>query len=504
MEFQSPFSVIIAFLVFLFFFLFQLVKVMKRSSKPKLPPGPWKLPFIGNMLSMISSELSQEILRNLARKYGPLMHLQLGEISAIVVSSTQVANEIFKNDVSFANRPEILLAKIVLYNSTDIGFAAYGDYWRQMRKICTLELLSTKKVQSFATIREQVARGVVDSIRESSGFPIDLTEIIFISTNTVTSTAAFGEKYKDQEELLRLLKEMGETASGFDVADLFPSYKILHVLTGMKPKLEKLHHKLDKILNDIINMHEENRAGLKSRIGDAGEEDLVDVMLRLKVSGDLEFPITSENIKAIILDVFAAGTDTSSSTVEWAMSEMVRNPQVMAKAQAEVREVLKGKEVVNETDFQRLNYLKLVIKETLRLHPPIPLLLPRECRERCEINGYMIPVKTKVFINAWALGRDPEFWIDAENFVPERFENSHLDFTGSSCEYIPFGAGRRICPGRTFGLANVEFLLVNLLYHFDWELPNGMEHGEVDMSVNIKTGGRKKNSLCLVPIPRLE
>ncbi|KAI3718600.1 hypothetical protein L6452_19478 [Arctium lappa] len=503
MEFQSPFSAM-TFLVFLFLFLFQFVKFMKRSSNPKLPPGPRKLPFIGNMLSMISSELPQETFRKLARKYGPLMHLQLGEISAIVVSSSQVANEIFKNDIAFANRPELLLAKIVLYNCTDIGFSAYGDYWRQMRKICTLELLSTKKVQSFATIREQVGRGVVDSIRESSGLPIDLTEMIFISTNTVTSMAAFGEKYKDQEELMRLLKEMGEAASGFDVADLFPSYKLLHFLTGMKHKLEKLHHKLDNILNDIIKKHQENLTGLKNQIGNAGEEDLVDVMLRLKVNGDLEFPITSDNIKAIILDVFAAGTDTSSATVEWAMSEMVRNPKVMAKAQSEVRQVFNGKEEVKEIDFQRLNYLKLVIKETLRLHPPIPLLLPRECRERCEINGYTIPVKTKVFINAWALGRDPEFWMDAENFVPERFENSHLDFTGSSFEYIPFGAGRRICPGRTFGLANIEFLLVNLLYHFDWELPGGMEHGDLDMSVSIKTGGRKKNSLCLVPIPRLQ
>ena len=170
-------------------------------------------------------------------------------------------------------------------------------------------------------------------------------------------------------------------------------------------------------------------------------------------------------------DMFIGGTDTSSTIMEWAMSEMMRNPRVMEKAQAELRQVLKGKEVIHESDIQGLIYLKMVIKETLRLHPPVALLVPRECREQCKINGYDIPIKTKVIVNAWAIGRDPEYWDDAQIFLPERFENSSIDILGHDYEYIPFGAGRRMCPGIAFGLANVELPLAQLLYHFDWKLP---------------------------------
>ena len=169
-------------------------------------------------------------------------------------------------------------------------------------------------------------------------------------------------------------------------------------------------------------------------------------------------------------DIFTGGTETSSTTVEWAMSEMIRNPNVMATAQNEIRKAFMGMKTIEETDVEKLPYLKLVIKETLRLHPPIPLLVPRECREECEIDGYVIPIKTRVMVNAWAIGRDPKYWDDAESFKPERFENHPVDFTGNNFEYLLFGARRRICLGISFGLANVELPLALLLYCFDWPL----------------------------------
>lgn len=197
-------------------------------------------------------------------------------------------------------------------------------------------------------------------------------------------------------------------------------------------------------------------------------------------------------------DIFSAGTDTSAATVEWAMSEMIRNPRVLKNAQEEVRQVLDGKKKVHETDIQGLKYLKLVIKETMRLHPTLPLLLPRECRESCEIDGYVIPVKTKVIVNVWALGRDPEYWDNAECFIPERFENSSYDFKGTNLEYLPFGAGRRSCPGILFGMASVELVLASLLYHFNWELPDGMNCGDLDMLESSGITLRRKTSLQLI------
>ena len=158
--------------------------------------------------------------------------------------------------------------------------------------------------------------------------------------------------------------------------------------------------------------------------------------------------------------MFVGGTETAATTVEWAMAEMMKNPRVMVKAQAEIRQVLKGKTTVHESDIKEMSYLKLVIKETLRLHRPGPLLVPRECREPCVINGFEITLKTRVIINAWAIGRDHKHWgTDAESFVPERFVGSSIDYKGTDFEYIPFGAGRRVCPGMSFGLANVEMAL---------------------------------------------
>ncbi|KAK1581605.1 hypothetical protein Q3G72_007362 [Acer saccharum] len=205
-------------------------------------------------------------------------------------------------------------------------------------------------------------------------------------------------------------------------------------------------------------------------------------------------------MKAVIWDVFTAGSETSATTINWAMSELMKNPRIMKKAQAEVREVFNRIGKIDETSLNEMKFLKLVIKETMRLHPPLPLLLPRECGERCEINGFEIPAKTKVLINAWAIGRDPKYWSEPERFIPERFLDSPIDYKGNNFEYIPFGAGRRICPGMSFGLANVELPLAILLYHFDWLLRDGMKHEDLDMTEAFGLSARRKDDLCVIPI----
>uniref|UniRef100_K7LNC5 Uncharacterized protein n=3 Tax=Glycine subgen. Soja TaxID=1462606 RepID=K7LNC5_SOYBN len=209
--------------------------------------------------------------------------------------------------------------------------------------------------------------------------------------------------------------------------------------------------------------------------------------------------MTTRHVKALILDVFAGGIDTSASTLEWAMTEMMKNPRVREKAQAELRQAFREKKIIHESDIEQLTYLKLVIKETLRLHPPTPLLIPRECSEETIIAGYEIPVKTKVMINVWAICRDPKYWTDAERFVPERFEDSSIDFKGNNFEYLPFGAGRRICPGISFGLASIMLPLAQLLLYFNWELPNGMKPESIDMTERFGLAIGRKNDLCLIP-----
>ncbi|KAG7946068.1 hypothetical protein I3843_14G019800 [Carya illinoinensis] len=263
---------------------------------------------------------------------------------------------------------------------------------------------------------------------------------------------------------ISLVREILLMSGGFDLPDLFPSLKFLGFLTGMKSTLEKMHRKTDRILEDIIKQKMERSTNSSSAGYDesADHEDLVDVLLKLHEKGGLDFDITRDHIKAMTLDIVNAGSETSASTIEWAMSELVKNPRVMEKAQAEVRRVLEGRRNINETDIQQLDYLRAVVKETLRLHPP-GALTPRESREKCKISGYEIPSNTKVLINIWAMGRDPKYWIDANYFRPERFYDSSIDFKGTNFEYIPFGSCRRICPGISFALATVELALSHLL-----------------------------------------
>ncbi|KAK6116880.1 hypothetical protein DH2020_049371 [Rehmannia glutinosa] len=430
--------------------IFLLIKKWNKSRKPhisvKLPPGPKTLPIIGHVHLM--SALPYRSFRHLAEQFGPLMHLKFGEAPIIVISSPEIAKLMLKeHDPNYAGRPEGIVTRIMWYDYIDIIFSPHNDYWRQMRKICIVELLSAK-----------------------------------------TS----------------VLSDPLGTTREFAIADLFPSWKILSTLS--KPRYMKMRRKLDVILDDIINEHKENLAKMARENGDIakrgngefGKEDLVDVFLRIKENEELEFPIGNDNIKAVIYDIFVAGTETSSTTIDWTMAELMRNPRVMAKAQAEVREVFKGNKIIEENDVQKLKYLKLVIKETLRLHPPIPIIL-RASREEGEINGYTIPAKTKVFVNIWGMQRDPKYWTNPEDFEPERFENQALDFVGGDFEYIPFGTGKRMCPGMTFGLASVELPLAQLLYSFDWKLPDGGKPESLDMIENPGLTATRKNNLVVVP-----
>ncbi|XP_039000655.1 premnaspirodiene oxygenase-like [Hibiscus syriacus] len=487
------------FIVFIFMVFKLRMRPEIKDSPEKIPPAPWKLPLIGHLHHLLFS-LPHHRLTELANKHGPVMRLQLGELSLVVVSSPDAAKEVLKtHDINFANRTPLLCGEIIWYNCTDIVFAPYGGYWRQLRKVCTMELLTTKRVQSFRSIREEQVSILIRSIFSNTGSKINIGEMLCNLSYNITSRASIGGRCKQHEAFISTVREVLDAVPVFSISDLFPSVKLLPIILGMRAKLERLHHELDAMLESIIEEHRVSNANPST--GDDATEDLLDVLFNLQDHGGLEFPLTTDNIKAVLLDILMGGTETSSSTVEWAMSEMMKNPRTMEKAQAEVRRVYNRTGNVNESDLHELKYLKLVIKETLRLHPPVSLLIPRENTERCEINGYEIPAKTKVVVNVWAIGRDPNNWNEADKFKPERFINSVVDYKGSNFEYIPFSAGRRICPGMSYGMAVVELSLAQLLYNFDWKLPNGMKTQDLDMAEVFGLTVRKKRELHLIPIP---
>jgi cytochrome P450 len=196
--------------------------------------------------------------------------------------------------------------------------------------------------------------------------------------------------------------------------------------------------------------------------------------------------------------MLVAATDTTSATIVWAMTALIKNPSVMKKVQEEIRGSRVKKDFLDGDDIQNFVYLKAVIKETLRLYLPAPLLLPRETREKCIVGGYHIPAKTIVYVNAWSIHRDSKIWKDPEEFYPERFLESSINFLGHDFELIPFGAGRRICPGISIAVASLELTLANLLYSFDWELPHGLVKEDIDTEMLPGITQHKKNHLCLV------
>lgn len=483
--------------------LLQLVKLALRPRRPRLPPGPWKLPVIGSMHHLVNV-LPHRALRDLAAAHGPLMMLQLGQTPLVVASSRETARAVLKtHDTNFATRPKLLAGEIVGYEWVDILFAPSGDYWRKLRQLCAAEILSPKRVLSFRHIREEEVMLRVEEIRAAGpSTPVNLSVMFHSITNSVVSRAAFGKKRKNAAEFLAATKAVVGLSSGFNIPDLFPTWTtLLAKLTGMTRSLKEIHRVVDTILEEIIEERKGIRAEKIKAAAEDVDENLVDVLVALQEKGGFGFQLTNSIIKAIILDMFAGGTGTSGSAMEWGMSELMRNPPVMKKLQAQIREAFRGKTVVTEGDLQasNLQYMKLVIKEALRLHPPAPLLVPRESIEACELDGYTIPAKSRVIINAWAIGRDPKYWEDADEFKPERFEDGSRDFTGGSYEFLPFGSGRRMCPGFNYGLASMELAFVGLLYHFDWSLPEGVK--EVDMGEAPGLGVRRRTPLVLCATP---
>ncbi|KAL6177545.1 hypothetical protein ACLB2K_049071 [Fragaria x ananassa] len=486
-----------SFLIVLLTFLF---KDSSRERKLKLPPGPPKLPVIGN-LHLLGNQPHLS-LRSLAEKYGPIIHLQLGEIPTVVVSSARVAKEVLKtHDLALSSRPQIFSAKHLFYNCTDVVFSPYGAYWRHIRKICILELLSAKRVQSYSHAREEEVARLAHRVAECYPGTTNLSKLLGLYANDILCRVAFGRDFSgggeyDQHGFQKMLEEYQELLGGFSIGDFFPSMEFLHTLTGTKSRLQETFRRFDKLFDQILAEH------LNPKRQTEKHKDLVDVLLDVQKTESADMPLTMDNVKAIILDMFAAGTDTTFITLDWGMTELLMNPKVLKKAQAEVRTVVGERRVVLEDDLHQLDYLKVVIKEIFRLHPPAPVLVPRESMEDVTIDGYDILAKTRIFVNAWAIGRDPESWENPEKFEPERFMGSTIDFKGQDFELLPFGAGRRGCPAITFSTASIELALAQLLHSFDWELPAGTAADDLDMTEVFGITMHRIANLIVVARPR--
>ncbi|XVF00250.1 hypothetical protein REPUB_Repub03eG0268800 [Reevesia pubescens] len=463
------------------------------------PPGPFGLPLIGNLLQFISSTTPHIYLLELSQKYGPLMSLQLGRRLTLIVSSAKMAKEIMKtHDLNFCSRPTLLGQHKLSYNGLDVVFSPYDSYWREIRKICVVHLFNPNRVLLHRPIREDEVARMIEKISMSSvGLkPINLSETLMYLTSTIICRVGFGKRYEEEgverSRFHGLLNETQAMFGIFFVSDYIPFTGWVDRLSGLLGRLEKNFKDFDSFYQELIDEHLDPNRPKPER------EDILDVLLQIWKDREFHVDLNFDHIKAVLMNVFVAGSDTSAGTVIWAMTFLMKNPRSMKKVQEEVRNLIGKKGFVDEDDIHGLPYLKAVIKETFRLQPTVPLLVPRETIRNCNIGGYEIPAKTLVFVNTWAIGRDPEAWESPEQFYPERFIGSSIDYYGLDFELLPFGAGRRGCPAIRMGIATVELALANLLYKFDWEMPIGMNKDDLDFDVIPGITMHKKNALCLV------
>ncbi|KAI3762738.1 hypothetical protein L1987_53179 [Smallanthus sonchifolius] len=483
-------------------FLFLLLNKFRNfRSKPRLPlpPGPPGLPVIGNLHQLDTSNLPN-YLWHLSKRYGPLMSLRLGNVQTLIVSSAEMAKEILKTkDLIFCNRPVLTGQQKLSYNNKDIAFSPYNEYWREMRKTCTLHLFSMKQVNSFRPVREQEVFDMIEMIttRISKKNVVNLSDTLMTLMSNIISRVAFGKRLSDyddeQQDAPRFNEVLFQCQSMFVNVfsrDHFPWMGWLDEVNGSIGRLEKVFKDMDEFYQELIDEHENPNKQNNMH------EDMIDILLKLKQESNCSIELTYDHIKAVLMNILLGGTDTSATAVVWAMTLLMKNPKSLKKVQQEVRDAIGDKGKVHEDDLYNLNYLKAVIKETLRLYPIAPLSIPHESRDRCVLNGYEIPKKTLVYVNVWAVGRDPTCWERPEVFEPERFMGSSVDYKGTDFELIPFGSGRRGCPGMSLGAAMVEVALANLVYLFDWELPQGTS--EIDTLSTPGTVRRKKNDLQLV------
>ncbi|KAK8985410.1 hypothetical protein V6N11_068667 [Hibiscus sabdariffa] len=432
----------------------------------------------------------------LSQKYGPLLFLRFGFKPAIVVSTAKMAEEVLKtHDLDCCSRPSLRGTHRLTYNSIDVAFSPYNSYWREMRKLCVVHLFS--RVQQYRPIREDEVARLMDKISQFSGDskPVNLSDELMGLSSTIICRVGFGKRYAEKGAERRrfhaLLDGTQVLITSFCFADFFPLLGWVDRLTGFHNRLEKNFKELDIFYQELIDEHlDPNR--IKPE-----ENDIVDLLLQLYKTNDFPFELTMDHVKAILMNVFIAGTDTSAATVTWVLSFLMKHPNWLKKTQDEVRTLVGENGFLKEDDIQGLIYLKAVIKETARLQPVGPLLLPRETLRKCNIGGYEVPAKSLVHVNTWAIGRDPEAWENPEEFRPERFIGSPIDYSGHY-ELMPFGAGRRMCPGMRMGVATVELALANLLYRFDWEMPPGMNVEDLDLDALPGIAVHKKNDLILM------
>ncbi|XP_049406860.1 cytochrome P450 76A1 [Solanum stenotomum] len=503
------FYILCSTIIFLLAFIFLIYQKKLSFSKYNLPPGPNGLPIFGNMFDLAGSEPYKKIA-SLKDKYGPILWLKIGPLmNTMVIQTANSSSELFKNhDVTFSDRNIVDVNLAHNFYKGSISLAPYGNYWRFSRRICTVEMFVHKRINETTLIRKESMNKMLEWIEKKAGSGgevlegIEVTRYVFLASfnmlgNLILSKDLVTDPESEQGSMFfNAMIGIMEWSGVPNISDIFPCLKMFDI-QSLRKKMKRDMGKAIEITKKFIEERiEERKKGEENK----SIKDLLDVLLDFEGSGkDEPAKLSEHEITIIILEMFLAGTETTSSSVEWALTELLRHPQAMTKVKLEISQVIGPNKKFEERDIDSLPYMQAILKESLRLHPPLPFLIPRKAIQDTKFMGHDVPKGTQVLVNVWAIGRDPECWNNPFEFKPERFLESKVDVKGQNHELIPFGAGRRMCVGLPLGHRMMHFTFGSLLHEFDWELPHNVSPKSINMEESMGITARKKQPLKVIP-----
>ncbi|KAJ8450753.1 hypothetical protein Cgig2_021225 [Carnegiea gigantea] len=486
-----------------------VLKNYRNQTQRKLAPesgGAW--PIVGHLPLLGASRLPHKVLAAMADNYGPIFTIRLGVNRALVISSSELAREcLLTNDKAVLGRSKSIAGELLCYNYAMFGFGPYGSYWRHMRKVVMLELLSNHRLNMLSHVWKSEIKIFVNDLyallgankSESNMVLVDLRERFRELAMNIIVRIISGKKFavgsEEGKEFNEAIREFMEHTGFYAIGDALPFLRWLD-LGGQEKAMKRNFKKLDRILQGWLDEHKQKRSK-------DDDQDFMDVMLQVvdhDATKDCNYDADTIN-KATCLMMIAGGSDTAPTTLTWAISLLLNSPHVLRRAQDELATQVGRDRQINESDIPHLVYLQAIVKETLRLYPAGPII-PREFNEDCTIGCYYIETGTRLIVNLHKIFRDPQIWEEPLEFRPERFLTTHkdVDVRGQDFELIPFGSGRRICPGVSFALQVVHLGLASFLHAFELSTPSD---APVDMSERFGLTSMKAEPLEVLIAPAL-
>ncbi|CAM0912128.1 unnamed protein product [Alopecurus aequalis] len=468
-------------------------------ARRHLPPGPRPLPLIGS-LHLLGDQPHRSLAR-LAKTHGPLMSLRLGAVTTVIVSSPDIAREFLqKHDAVFATR--YVSDALGDHARNSVAWLPRGPQWHSLRKIMTTELFAPHRLDALQGLRSDKVRELAAHIDRlaSDGAAVDVGRVAFTTSLNLVSRTIFSkdltrlDDHGRSKEFQVLVAEIMECAGCPNVSDFFPALARVD-LQGLRRRLGRMFARLHVVFDAEVDRRLREREDGETR---KERDDFLDLLLDVAARDGGKAGLDRDTLRSLFTDLFVAGSDTSSTTVEWAMAELLRNPSSMGKAHEELAQVIGSRKNVEESNIEKLPYLQAVVKETFRIHPTLPLLLPRQAQKTVSIAGYTVPHGARVLVNVWAMGRDEDIWPEPDKFMPERFLGRNVDYRGGDFELLPFGAGRRVCPGMPLAARMVHLVLATLLNRFEWRLPMEVERAGINMDEKFGASLAKAVPLCAI------